>query len=271
MDLLIDNIDKANVFSSIFKLLHNLSKDVNLQFSKDGLYIQAMDSNHVCLTELRMSSSWFTTYNVKSKKASIMLGVNLDILSKILKCKDKNQTIRMSYDSKKENLDISFKNKVSESGEKQTETFDKDFEIPLMDIDSDILDIPDSEYEADFSLRSSMFQNISNEMNMFSENVKFHVSEEEIYFTSKGDYGKYKVKLSIDDIDDFSIEEDKSLKMDYNLKYFVLVSTFNQLAKHIHISVSENYPLKMKYEFDRENEDNNIVFYLAPKIDQDED
>lgn len=273
MDITISNIEKANIFSSIFKLLHQLNKDVNLQFSKDGLYIQTMDSNHICLSELKMHSTWFDSYKIKPKNETFNIGINLDIMSKILKCKDSNQTIKLHFDKKREYLDMTFGfSETSENDDTKQKKMriEKEFELPLMDIDSDILDIPESEYQADFSLESTVFQHISNEMNMFSETLEFNVNEEKINFVTKGEYGNYTINLDIDDLDEFSIEEDKVLKLNYNLKYFTMVSQFNKLSKNIQLSISDNMPLKMMYQFDNDNEINNIVFYLAPKIDDDD-
>lgn len=59
MKLIINNKEKAQKFSHIFKCLKDVVEFVTLDFKKEGLYFQAMDCSQICLCELMLSLEWF--------------------------------------------------------------------------------------------------------------------------------------------------------------------------------------------------------------------
>ena len=60
MKLVIDDIEKAQIFSIIFQHLKHISEYVNLSLKDDKLYIQAMDSSKISVFEVHLLSSFFT-------------------------------------------------------------------------------------------------------------------------------------------------------------------------------------------------------------------
>ena len=86
----------------------------------------------------------------------VVLGISSNISSKILNARDKEQHIKFTYEnSNRDHLYIEF------STTNKTKTiFDKNFEMPLVDMDEETLQIPDIEYTAEFSLNSSVFASL---------------------------------------------------------------------------------------------------------------
>jgi proliferating cell nuclear antigen PCNA len=246
---------KINIFTNIFQGLYNVNQDVNFQFNKHNLYIQTMDSAQICLFELRLEDTWFDEYNVDDTDDNIV-GVNTMILHKILKCKDEDHIITFTYNDSPDSLQIHF-----EEGK-----IDKTFNIPTMELDIDVLQIPDqSVWQADFELNSIMFQNLTSEFMLFGEDVKFHCSEEMLSMTSEGDMGKYVININVDDLNEFTIEEETTLNTKYSLKYFNIATGFVKISKQVSIHVSDELPLKINYSLGNSNK-NYVRFFLAPKV-----
>ena len=64
MKLSLQNKIKKDIFIALFHLLKNGSSALKLIFNETHLYIQGMDKSHVCLFDIKISSSWFTSYEV---------------------------------------------------------------------------------------------------------------------------------------------------------------------------------------------------------------
>jgi hypothetical protein len=61
--------------------------------------------------------------------------------------------------------------------------FDKNFEIPLMDIECELLEIPDVDYDA--VIQSASFANTVSQLKQFGDIMDIACSENEIKFVAK--------------------------------------------------------------------------------------
>ena len=221
MQIIIDNTTKAECFTTIFQHIRNFTEFVNILFRPDGLYIQTMDNAHVSILELNIPNEWFSTYECEEDQT---LGINVSILHKILATKDKSQIMNIVYDKETDSdkLQLHFTNSIattltqeSKSSTKKskktalpdTKTYETHFEIPLVDLEIEQMEIPQIEYQAEFSLASTNFSNIVNQLKMFGDNMEIHCSEENIVLYSHcAESGKMSVEINIDDLTEFSIK-----------------------------------------------------------------
>ena len=67
--------------------------------------------------------------------------------------------------------------------------------MKLMDIDTDTLGIPDTEYDAKVSMPASEFQRICRELSQLGESVRIEVNKEGIRFNSEGDIANGSILL----------------------------------------------------------------------------
>ena len=85
----------------------------------------------------------------------------------------------------------------------------KNFELPLINLETDIISVPqETEWDADFEIKSSVFQKLSHELVTFSDEVYLYCSEDTFSLSSEGDGGKYKININIDDLTCYSIDEE---------------------------------------------------------------
>jgi proliferating cell nuclear antigen PCNA len=190
------------------------------------------------------------------------IGLNAVIFHKILSTRDKSQNIQIESDGDPDTLTVRFKSSDSA-------VFDKTFEIPLIDIDSETMSIPAIEYQAEFSLPSINFNNLMNQLKMFGENMDVDCSEEQILlYSSSQDCGKMSVEIKIDDLNSFSIDEGESLSMSFSLTYLYNISQFYKISKEVELKFKRDYPVQLVYNLGAGNA--TLRFFLAPKI-KDED
>ena len=222
-----------------------------------------MDSGHVALFELALKKEWFTSYEVDGE---VTLGINCELIAKVLNCLTNNQTISMDYDTKKDNLTISLIPREGESGMK------KEFKMPLMDLSSEILEIPDAEYTADLEIESQEFYHLIDEMSIFGDTLGVNFNCDEVKFTGKGNLGEMTAVIKEDDIIMYAVEEGADMSIEYAMSYLKTFTCFSRVNSIVKIHMSDNIPMKIQYDMeDNEDEDteveNYLRFYLAPKLE----
>ena len=263
MNIIINNSQKADTFASLFQHIKLFSEHVNIMFEKDRMYLQSMDSARVSIFEIELTNHWFDIYE-HTQASNICLGINTNILYKILNSRDKGQQLNIVYNS--EDSDRLFVHFTCEN----KDIFDKHFEFPLMDIECDIIGIPEIDSQADLTINSANFANIINQLQMFGDDLNIECSEEKISLCSTSqETGKMMVDIKIDDLDEFAINDGETISLSFGLKYLHNICMYSKLAKDIEIKLTRDYPMKITYSLGNEN--SKMIFYLAPKINDNDD
>jgi len=263
MNIIINNSQKADLFAMLFQHIKVFTEYINIVIDKDKMYIQSMDNSRVSIFEINLPAEWFDEF-IFSHDTNIVLGVSSSIMYRILNSRDKNQLIQLIYLSN--DLD---KLIINYTGENKTE-FEKHFEIPLIEIDSDMLVIPEVDYQTEFSVSSSNFSSIINQLKMFGDTMDIHCSEEKIQLSSYSqEHGKMVVEIKIDDLTSFSINEDEKINLSFSLTYLHHICLYNKLAKEIELKISSDFPMKIIYLLGGDDEAK-MSFFLAPRINDDE-
>jgi proliferating cell nuclear antigen len=259
MDIQINQPSNAEIFSGLFQYIKLFTNDINIHFESERLFIQALDSSRVSIFEVYLPKTWFDVYTINNENGAV-IGINTNNLYKVLHAREKNQRLTLKMDDvtdDKLRLDMTSDNPT---------IFDKRFELPLIDIDTEMMSIPEMEYQAEFSLPSNTFATLIDQLKLFGETLRIECSEERIQLFSESiDSGKMSVDIPIDDLISFAIEEDKQLDISFALTYLHNICLYSKLANNVDISMTTNYPIRIQYLLD--DSDAKIVYYLAPKID----
>lgn len=283
LNVIIQNQLKAELFTILFQHMKVFSEHINILFEKDRMFIQSMDSSRISIFEVSLPKEWFDTYELKdspcqnkeivtippersveetqNSKKPVTIGIHSFILFRVLSARDKTQEIHFNFNSN-ENQDIL---NIHFTGNNKSE-FDKHFEISLLDVDLELMSIPDNEPQAEFSVSSFHFANIINQLKMFGDNLDVFCSEEKIMLCSNSiEQGKMFVEIKIDDLSSFIIDEGGNIKMSFSLNSLHNICLYNKLSREVVISFKDSFPMKIVYSlFGHEHA--KMTFYLAPKI-----
>ena len=264
MNINIQQLQKAEIFTGLFQHVKAFTDHINIMFEKDRMYIQTMDSAHVSIIEMELPASWFDAYEHK-QPGTLTIGISSSMLYRVLASREKTQSITIACDSGGDILMLNF------DSENKAE-FAKHFELPLMEIDTDLMAIPEITHQAEFILSSPHFASIITQLQMFGDNMDIECGEEKIMLTANSpDQGKMFVEIKIDDLTTFIIDEGGKLKLSYSLQYLHNICLYHKLAKEIEIKLSAAYPIQIIYDLGGEHGNNaKIKFYLAPKINDEE-
>ena len=255
MKLVIKDENKCNVFKTLFTLLPTIADEVDIHVNNEEVFIQAMDMGHVCLYELRLKKEWFDSYD--EVESSEVYGIKLSLISKIMTCFKNHFEIHI-YDGKKDVMCFDF---ISEK-------MSKSFEVSLMDLEIDMLSVPNVDHDVDMEISSSMILSLVNELNNFGEVVNINAKEETFNLESKCNKleSNMKVKIDIDDFTSYSIIEDGVVDGDFSLSHFQKIVSFSKLTDITNIYFSNDLPIQIGFNFD---ENSGVNFWLSPRVEDD--
>jgi proliferating cell nuclear antigen len=146
-----------------------------------------------------------------------------------------------------------------------------DFELKLMDIDSEHLGIPDTEYEVSIKMPSAEFRRICTDLSSIGDTVNIAVSKDGVKFSTTGDIGDANITLrsnGADSKEEFvSIELNEPVNLTFALRYLNSFTKATPLSEQVSIRLSAQLPIVVQYIID---DIGYVSYYLAPKIEDDD-
>ncbi|KAL5973540.1 hypothetical protein ACLOJK_030191 [Asimina triloba] len=248
----------GSLLKRVLESIKDLITDANFDCSATGFSLQAMDSSHVSLVALLLRSEGFDHYRCDR---SISMGMNLANMSKMLKCASNDDIITVKADDGSDTITFMFESP------KQDKI--ADFEMKLMDIDSEHLGIPDAEYHAIVRMPSAEFARICKDLGSIGDTVVISVAKEGVKFSARGDIGTANIvcrqNTSVDKPEDATIiEMNEPVALTFALRYMNAFTRATPLSETVTLSLCSDLPVVVEYKIE---EMGYIRFYLAPKIE----
>jgi proliferating cell nuclear antigen len=208
----------------------------------------------VCFTLLTDAFSLYTC------DETINLGVNTVVFARILKCADNNDAVNLKTSADDSKLLISFE---SPNGSRSSS-----FEMNLMNINSDHIQIPDTEYTTCVKMPSSEFTRIVRDLQAFGETCTIDVQKRGVQFHVEGEAGKVSMVVKEDKTHKeeshwTTIETESGIKMDFGLKYLSLFTKAQGISDQVGLYLLDGIPMYVTYDM---GDDGSVGYYLAPKV-----
>tara|TARA_B100001093_G_scaffold518769_1_gene604842 strand:- start:1675 stop:2475 length:801 start_codon:yes stop_codon:yes gene_type:complete len=266
MKIVISSKGKVTKFIQIFRNLKDICNDVNINVSEYGMYAQGMDSSHISLFEFKMVPSWFDVYEVEGTDT---LGVHCSLLFTVFDCIEEGQHIEILRKRGSDTFNVN----LAGSG------YQKEFQLGTIDIETEMMSIPEMEYDADIKMVSKDFSDLIGQVSKFGQDVNVKCNDKIELIGSSEELGKIKIIIEDDNIISYEVVEDCDLEMAYAIEFIKRFTQFSNINSEVYVHFSMNSPMKVCYnldtwmENDGDDEDekiNNFIrFYLAPKMDED--
>jgi len=252
-------LQQSVLLKKVVDAMKDLCKDVNFDCSEKGIQVQSMDSSHVALVSLLLRESAFSEFKCERPTS---LGMNVDSLAKILKMCGPADSLKLRWQNEADT--VSFQ---CEGGDDRI----ADFDLKLMQIESEHMEIPEQQYKVVAKLPSAEFQKICRDLKEFGETMQIKAGKDGLTFSVQGDLGAGNVMLKPRESE--KPEERVALKVDepvtatFALRYLVNFSKAAPLCGAVELGLGPDAPLLVKYELES-TENGHLQFYLAPKIDE---
>eukprot|EP01090_Pellita_catalonica_P009116 TRINITY_DN20180_c0_g1_i1.p1 TRINITY_DN20180_c0_g1~~TRINITY_DN20180_c0_g1_i1.p1 ORF type:complete len:258 (-),score=53.84 TRINITY_DN20180_c0_g1_i1:45-818(-) len=252
-------VEKASVLKKIIESVKDLVTDANFDCSGTSVSLQAMDSSHVSLVSLMMEADGFESHRCDKR---MQLGIKIDSMAKILKCAGNDDVVTLKAEENGNVMSFTFENgtKVSE------------FELKLLQIDAEVLTIPETSYSAVITMSSAEFQRICRDLTTIGDAVTISATKAGVTFSAKGDLGKGNISLkqsdSMDTGDDAktTIALEEPVELTFALRYLNFFTKATNLSSTVSLSLAKDVPLVVEYPIENLGY---VRYYLAPKIEED--
>merc|ERR1711988_970804 len=254
-------IAQGSLLKKLIEAVKDLVTEANFDCSAEGIQVQAMDSSHISLVGIMLKAEGFEHYRCDK---AVSHGMNLASLSKILKCAGNDDVITMKAEDDAEVITFMFE---SPNQEKIS-----DFELKLMVIDSEHLGIPETEYSAEVTMPSGEFSKICRDLTTFGDTVTIAANKEGVKFSVSGDIGTGNVTIrqnaSAEKDQQTLIELQEPVSLTFALRYLNFFTKAAPLSESVSLSLSKEVPLAVEYSV---ADMGHLRYYLAPKVDEDEE
>merc|ERR1712061_122434 len=252
-------LQQSVLLKKVVDAMKDLCKDVNFDCSEKGIQVQSMDSSHVALVSLLLRESAFSEFKCDRPTS---LGMNVASLAKILKMCGPSDALKLRWQN--EAGTVSFQ---CEGGEDRI----ADFDLKLMQIESEHMEIPEQQYKVVAELPSAEFQKICRDLKEFGETMQVKASKEGITLSVQGDVGAGNVMLkpreSEKPEEKVTLQVHEPVTATFALRYLVNFAKAAPLSGTVELGLGPDAPLLVKYNLDVAD-NGHMQFYLAPKIDE---
>jgi len=254
----------------LLEVVAGISDLTTFRFSPEGMRLQTMDGSHVCLIDVQLPESWFESYKCP---ADVMLETSLVLVVKMLGCIEHGQRAwLMHLREKKKDLETDGWALWLSGGDK--ETFDKDFKLPLFDLEEDLMDPPEVDTDTDIVLSCARWSKVIDELSCFGDVATFRCTDEATYVTasnqSKGT--RMECKIGLDDVNEYGAR-DEEFSMSFPLNFLHTAAAVRQAAglgpvQTVTVNITEGMPLITEYDL---GNGASVKFYVAPRVDDNND
>ena len=260
MKLVLSDNNKKDLFIALFQSLKSCSETICLNLYENYIYIQGMDKSHIFLYDVKIFRTWFDSYEKEMNDVESVC-FNSNIFYTIISSKQDNHKLVIHFSHQDtDNINIDILANGNSNGE-----ISKFFKIPLVEYECDMMNIPDTDYDAEFTICSKKICEIASQMLIFGNDINIKCDEDKIDLITNGITGEMKVNICIDDLSEYSISEGAVIDLKYSLNYVSKMCLSNRLSSNIEFSISAEKPMRIKYNL---GDDSAVLFYIAPKTEE---
>lgn len=244
---------QASAIRILVESIKDILTDVNLHINEEGIKLIAMDGAKAAVVYLKLESNKFEKYLCLE---SFMAGINMASLFKILKC-IKNSDSLTFYVTKE--CPTKFNVKI-ENSEKRSCIISS---LKLLDIDEDIISIPDIEFDTILTIPSHDFQNYIRDLSQITNTLKIQSKDNNFILSGEGDFANTQIVISQSNTG-LSIVKGNSASGSFNIKFLTLFIKSTHLCSNIELYLKDNFPLILVYSVANLGK---LQYCLAPKLE----
>tara|TARA_B110000208_G_C11716751_1_gene411364 strand:- start:197 stop:1006 length:810 start_codon:yes stop_codon:yes gene_type:complete len=230
---------QSNSIKNLIESLKDILTDTNIEISKGGLKIIAMDPSHTVLVHLKLEAKEFQEFVCNEE---MILGVNMINFYKLIKFIGNNDTLTLYVDNDNE----SQLNIIMESNDKNCVT---KYKLNLMDIPKENVEIPNLVFNSIITMPSGDFQKLCRDLHNISNTVDIKSINNKLVFSSSGNIGSVEHiilennnTLSTTDIDG------QITQGSFLLKHLVMFTKCTSLSPTVLLYLKNDFPLIIEYK-----------------------
>lgn len=232
---------QAGLLKKIIDAIKELITEATFDCDQSGVYLQAMDSSHVALVSFLLKQNFFESYECER---NISLGININSMSKILKCASNDDLLIMEAKEPMDTLIFQFRSK--------REHKISNFELRLMNLDIEKLSIPETEYSCVIEIPCTEFSKICHDLFAIGDVLTISCTRKGVDFIIDGDLGTANIRLKQKSLNDENSQDAYTTKIkitnpvsqSFSLRYLIFFAKASNLSNTVILHMGEDVPLR---------------------------
>ena len=246
---------QASIVKSLFESMKDVLQDCNMCFSAQGATICSMDGSHVALVNMFIDAEKIEKYYCRQTH---MIGLSVSTMINCLKPIGNFDTL--SWEVKDNQPDI-LRLRIANTEKKRTH----DYDVKLIDIDCEMLEIPDKDFDCVMTIPSNDMQHTIRDLNHIGDKIRIRSNQSDLTMSAEGDDASLTVAMK-QSVQGCSIQNTDHASIDnsYSSKYLMFFTKATNLSQWVEIYLCQDYPMTIKYNVASIG---HLQFCLAPCID----
>lgn len=255
-------INQGVLLKKVFEAVKELANEVNIEVSEKGLELQAMDTSQVSLVRLEMKTEAFDSYRCDRVRA---LGLNMATVVKVMKMCNNDDCVTLKHEEDTDYITFIFEN--------ESESKTSAFKMKLMIIDDERMVVPVSSFDASVVLASKIYGREISNLSTFSDIIKIQVTKEgTLTLIANGDAGQASSSFHPQDGNtDVVVNANSEVQLSFGTRHLNIFSKAMPIAQSCELRLTDGQPLLMLMNLNDDPNIGNLLFFLAPKQDDEGD
>lgn len=235
-----------SIFKDAFDAINAIVDEVICIVDSEGFRLNALDRSHISFVSLDFKPELFDEFECSEPER---LALDTDELMKVLKRMKSTDILRLTSDDG--NVIIKLMGDA-----------EREFKIRVIDIEYESPQPPAIQHPCSLSIPSDMIKDCINDMELFSEKLTFMIDEDYLWVISDGEFGDASIKyLHGEDINEV-------VKAVFSIPKLKEIFKASKISKEVELFLGNDMPVSFKFHIDNEN--GQLGFLLAPRLEQDE-
>lgn len=246
---------QGSVIKNLFESIKEILVDVNIEFTDEYIKSTSIDKNKSALVYFKLDADKFEIFKVTQP---ITVGLNMYSVFRLIKSVSNHDIVSFFIlENKRHELNIHIENIDKKTCIK--------FKLGLLDIDHEIITIPDVKYDNVIVIHCADFQRYCKDMLSISNKVTMECRDESFILSCTGDYASQEININGCNTTVLNYEDKTSnMKETFSLKYINLFIKSTNLCSTVEIYLKSQYPLILVYRIGQLGK---IQYCLAPEHD----
>lgn len=233
---------QCSAIRNLFETLKDVLHDCNLVFDSQGIKCLQMDNNNNVIVSVKLNATSFEEYFCKMRFVG---GINVGNMFRLLKSIGQSDTLIMKVSERNPNVMLMY-----------IENFDKamksTYELNLLDIDEENLEIPTTSFDVVLTMPSLDLQRVCRDLSILSETIEIISRDKKLILRAEGDFARQEVQLGEKDnglyiANETECAREQEIKSKYSLKYLNLFSKATVLSSTVDIYLKSDFPMILAY------------------------
>ncbi len=240
---------EAKMFKETVDGVAKLLDEALITVSRDGLRLRGMDPARIAYIEVEIPSTAFLEFDVAEGVDTAEMGVNMEVLSNILKRSKKGDQLEVRVGDDKILLKVEG-------------TMVKRYLVPNLEIASELPGSVKLEFDASATVIADVVKKALRDVELVGEVAEFEATEEFLAIRGVGEArSRVEARLTRETPALLSLEVNNPSLSRYDISYLKKVLNLTNIAESVDIRFSSDKPLEIVF---KSPDGSNVRFLLAP-------